>query len=118
METKKLKDEWQDIAAKTSDLLSGYISKFAHISEITLTWARPAQTNAPHVEDRILTVEEVSEPATTRNSGFSVKIVGIGSLESKPDCDSGQMGFALPKAGKRSRVVEQGPEDESRLRPC
>jgi hypothetical protein len=83
MATNVLNDEWQDIVAKTSDLLSDYISKFDHISEITLTWVRPDMRNAPHAEARILTVEEQSEPASSRNSGFSVKIVGIGILESK-----------------------------------
>jgi hypothetical protein len=108
METKKLSEEWQDIAAKTLDLLSDYISKYDHISEVILTWVRPDQETAPPAEAIILTVEEQSELVSSRNSGWSVKIVGIGTMDNKVKSDE-QMGFAVPKSRRRSRDVEQGP---------
>jgi hypothetical protein len=100
-----LSEEWQDIVDKTSDLLSDYISKFDHISEITLTWVRPEMQSAPLAEARILTVEEQSEPVTSRNSGFSVKIVGIGILESSRKSNE-QMGFAVPQSRPRDSDME------------
>lgn len=115
MATNELSDEWQDIADKTSDLLNDYISKFDHISEITLTWVRPEPQNALHAEARIITVEEQSEPASSRNSGFSVKIVGIGILESKAK-SNGQMGFAVPQSRRGSSELVEGPLDEGRVR--
>lgn len=114
METKKLSEEWDVIAAKTSALLGDYISKFDHISEITLTWVKPEPQNAPHAEANILTVEEVCEPVSSRNSGFSVKIVGIGITEGKQN-SNGQMGFAVPKGRTRSSKLVKGPLDEGGL---
>jgi hypothetical protein len=114
MATNVLSEEWQDIVDRTFDLLSDYTSKFDHISEITLTWVRQPMENAPLAEARIITVEEQSEPVSSRNSGFSVKIVGIGTMESNQKYE--QMGFAIPKGRKGSSDVEQGPVDEGRMR--
>src|SRR4051812_39997084 len=99
METNELKKEWQDIVNKTSDLLNGYTSRYDHISEVTLTWVRPEPNSAPPAEAIILTVEEQSELVSSRNSGWSVKIVGIGTTGSKAKSNE-QMGFAVPKSRK------------------
>jgi hypothetical protein len=108
--TSKLSDEWNDIVSKMSLLLKSYTSKFDHISEITLTWVRPGPVNAPPVEADTLTVEELVEHGPTRSSGYSVKIVGIGSTEQEVKSD-GQMGFAVPKARRRNSELEQRPVD-------
>ena len=102
MVTSPLKDEWQSIVDKTFDLLNDYTSKFDHISEITLTWVRPEPQNAPLAEARIITVEEQSEPASSRNSGFSVKIAGIGTMAANQKSD--KMGFHAPRQRETIRV--------------
>lgn len=107
-----LNEEWQDIADKTSLLLKDYISKFDHISEITLTWVRPDMPNAPPAEARIVTVEEQSEPVSSRSSGFSVKIVGIGIMESKAKSDV-KTGFHTPDATKGRNSKKRVQPEES-----
>lgn len=107
-------DEWNDIASKMSEFLRSCISRYDHISEITLTWARPEPENAPHAEGDILILEERLEHAASRNSGYSVRVVGIGTTESRQRYE--QMGFEVPSSSGGSSDVEQGPEHEGRMR--
>jgi hypothetical protein len=100
-------DEWDDIVSKMSSCLKSYTSRFDHISEITLTWVAPEPQNAPHAEANIITVEEQCALDASRSSGYSVKIVGIGSQESRLKSD-GQMGFAVSgTSGNRGELVER-----------
>src|ERR1044072_6650520 len=95
MEIQPLKSEWQDSADKTSNLQSDYISSFDHISEIILTWATPSPANARNAEACITTVEELHEHASSKNSGWSVKIVGTGSSASRQKSNE-RTGFHTP----------------------
>ena len=104
-------DEWQNIAAKMSALLKSYTSKFDHISEITLIWERPEPTNAPAAEASTLTVEERVGLGRSKSSGYSVKIVGIGSTVREVKSDDVKMGFAVPKVSRRDGDLEQRPVD-------
>jgi hypothetical protein len=96
--------------SKMSECLRSYISKFDHISEVTLIWERPDTQNALHAGAKRLTVEEHVEHAHIKSSGYSVRIVGIGSTEREQKSDE-QMGFAVPKPRKRDGDVEQRPVD-------
>jgi hypothetical protein len=108
---KTLNDEWLSIVAKMSALLKSYTSKFDHISEITLTWVRPEPLNAPPAGANTVTVEEHVEHGPTRSSGYSVRIVGIGSTASEVKSNEQQMGFAVPKTKRKRGSVEQRPVD-------
>ena len=121
MVTTMLETEWQDIVSRMSVSLKSYISKFEHISEITLTWVRPERQSAPLAEESTLIVEEQQELDASRNSACSVRVVGIGSSESRPKSNDKRAGFHTPDGGqmgqplskprkKRSRVVK-GPID-------